>query len=175
MTTSTTTADSDPATTGKDGSESNADTPATPATETGSESPTGDADDSAGKNSGNSEAAKYRRQLRDTEAERDALTAKVEAYQRAEVERLAGELAMPGDLFTLGGMTVSDLLDENGEVDPETVAAKVAELLESRPGLSANARIPAGPIYRNFGQGATTNNGGGSGASHSWHDALRRG
>ncbi|MDF3307867.1 hypothetical protein P3H15_22855 [Rhodococcus sp. T2V] len=173
MTTSTTTADSNPASTGQDGSEPNADTPATPNASEASESPAERSDDLAGKN-GNAEAARYRRQLRDTEAERDALTAKVEAYQRAEVERLAGELAMPGDLFTLGGLTVSDLLDENGEVDPETVAAEVAELLESRPGLSANARIPAGPMYRNFGQGATTNNGRGGGASHSWHDALRR-
>ncbi|EID80804.1 MULTISPECIES: hypothetical protein [Rhodococcus] len=172
MTTQTTTADSDPRQALQDGAELNADTLTTPATENGSESATGNADESAGKN-GNAEAARYRRQLRDTEAERDALTAKVEAFQRAEVERLAGELAQAGDLFDVGGVELADLLDENGEVNTEAVATKIAELLESRPGLSANARIPSGPRYRDFGQGAPRYGGGGS-SSHSWHAALRR-
>lgn len=38
---------------------------------------------------GNEEAAKWRRKLRDTEAERDGLSGQLEAMQRAEVERIA--------------------------------------------------------------------------------------
>jgi hypothetical protein len=165
----------------------NIDTPvmAPQMTQDGTESPSGTEttreDSSAAGNradesgrSGNSEAAKYRRQLRDAEEERDALASRVESHQRREVEQLAGALAQPGDLFTLGDVTVADLLDENGEIDAETVAAKVAELLESRPGLAANARIPAAPTYPNYGQGASPFNGRGT-ASHSWHAALKRG
>lgn len=156
-------------------SEPNVGTPGTPATETGPESPTGNEDESAGKNGGNAEAARYRRQLRDTEAERDALTAKVEAYQRAEIERLAGELAQPADLFTIAGVTVADLLGEDGEISAEAVAEKVAELLAERPGLSANATIRPRPTHHDYGQAYSGFSGysGGGGASHSWHAALR--
>ncbi|QRE80391.1 hypothetical protein F1734_09115 [Rhodococcus ruber] len=48
--------------------------------------------------SGNAEAAKYRRRLRETEAERDALTSRLEAMQYAEALRLAADLAEPGGL-----------------------------------------------------------------------------
>ena len=49
------------------------------------------------------EAAKYRRQLRDTEAERDTLAGKVEAMQRREVERQVAEhLSNPEDFWLTG-------------------------------------------------------------------------
>ncbi len=60
------------------------------------------------------EAAKYRRQLRETQTSLDAATARVEAMQRAEVERIAGaDLATPGDLW-LTGPDLADLLDDVG-------------------------------------------------------------
>lgn len=72
--------------------------------------------------------AKYRRQLRETEAARDALAARLETMQRAEVERIAAaKLKVPGTLWQLG-TTLADMLDEEGNVDPDkvTTAAKVA-------------------------------------------------
>lgn len=122
--------------------------------------------------SGNAEAAKYRRRLRETEAERDALTSRLEAMQYAEALRLAADLAEPGDLFTIGGVTVADLLDEAGDIDTGKVAEAVTALLEKRPGLHKDARRPVQQLYPNFGQSAQGYRGGG-GSGVSWQDALR--
>jgi len=86
-------------------------------------------DDGAGR-----EAAKYRRRLRDTEAERDGLVARVQAMQRLEVERLVStDLATPADVW-LTDTSMSDLLDDDGEVDPAKVTDAVATVLTDRPG-----------------------------------------
>lgn len=93
--------------------------------------------------SSNREAAKYRRQLRDTEAERDTLAQRVEAMQRAEVERLAGSthrIAQPAALWA-SGATLHDLLGEDGHVDPEKVKT-AAENAISTLGLARTK--PAG-------------------------------
>lgn len=85
---------------------------------------------------GNPEAAKYRTRLRETEAQRDALAARVETFQRADVHRLAaGHLSEPGDLFDVGGTTLAELLDEDGNVDEQLVTDAITALLQSRPGL----------------------------------------
>lgn len=92
---------------------------------------------------GNSEAAKYRRRLRETEAQRDAHAARIEAFQRRDVARIAGEtLAQPTDLFDVGGRELADLLDDDGEVDEEKVSLAAAALLESRPGLAKAKEQP---------------------------------
>lgn len=85
---------------------------------------------------GNTEAARYRRRLRETESERDTLARRVETLQRAAVERAAAEhLAQPGDLWALGTQ-LSDLLDgDTGDVDDGKVTAAIDSLLSSRPGL----------------------------------------
>ncbi|MBX9147976.1 hypothetical protein [Rhodococcus qingshengii] len=103
--------------------------------------------------SGNSEAARYRRQLRDTEAERNSLTVRIEAMQRTEILRLAGdELASPFDIFEIGRALLPDLIDDAGDVDPAKVAEAVSGLVGSRPGLSIHARLPKPNAYPNFGQ-----------------------
>ncbi|KUI37594.1 hypothetical protein AU195_18270 [Mycobacterium sp. IS-1496] len=79
---------------------------------------------------GNREAAKYRRRLRDTEAERDTLAARLEGMQRAEAERQAGELLTKGAALWAGGTTVSDLLNEHGELDSGKIQARAAEIRE---------------------------------------------
>jgi hypothetical protein len=85
----------------------------------------------------NAEAAGYRRRLRETEAERDVLAARVNAWRTAEVDRLAAEhLARGADLLELGGVDVEQLLDDAGMVDVERVGAEVAGLLETRPYLA---------------------------------------
>ena len=82
------------------------------------------------------EAAGYRVKLREAEAERDALQVRVNAMLTKEIERLAAEgLSHPADIFTLSGNGPSDYLNEDGDVDPEKVAADVAAILAERPGL----------------------------------------
>lgn len=72
-----------------------------PAAETIPDPQESDAADSD-KGSANAEAAKYRKQLRAAEAERDALAQRVNAMQTREVERLAAEhLEQSDDLLTL--------------------------------------------------------------------------
>ncbi len=81
------------------------------------------------------EAARYRRRLRETESERDALTARVEQYQRAEAERIAAEsLAAPADLWLF--TDVAAVLNDEGDVDPEKVREIGRTVAAERPGLA---------------------------------------
>lgn len=93
----------------------------------------------------NREAARYRRQLRQTESERDTLRERLTALQRAEVERLAGttgaKLAAPSAIWA-DGVQLDDLLDQDGRVDPERVTA-AAEQAAERLGLAR--RTPTRP------------------------------
>ena len=99
-----------------------------------------DADDADEGRTG-AEAAKYRRRLRETEAERDALAARVEALQRAEVERVAADtLARPEALWA-AGTDLAALLTEDGAVDPEAVAQAVTDARD-RLGLAPAQRTP---------------------------------
>lgn len=96
------------------------------------------------------EAAKYRRRLRDTEAERDTLAGQVQTLQRAEAERLAADvLAVPADLW----LTDTDLetVLTDGMVDADKVTALAEQITGTRPGLAVpaldlgqGARGPAG-------------------------------
>ncbi|UIJ34497.1 hypothetical protein [Allobranchiibius sp. GilTou73] len=119
--------------------------PATPTQSENDSHLTGTASDTSGStepevdggDKGNREAAKYRTRLRETEAQRDTLAAQVESYQRGEVHRLAGaQLAVGADVFDIGKVELSDLLDANGNVVPELVETAVMGLVESRPGLA---------------------------------------
>lgn len=79
------------------------------------------------------DAAKYRTALRDAETERDALRARVEAYQHAEVETIAGErLRDPADLWRHGA-TLADMLSEDGTVDAGRVRATVDAVAGEHP------------------------------------------
>ncbi|WP_081809434.1 hypothetical protein [Mycobacterium sp. URHB0044] len=81
--------------------------------------------------------ARYRVERNEARTERDLLAARVASFQNREVERLAANhLSAPADLLTLGGVALADLLDDDGDIDPELVAAVAAEVLASRPGLS---------------------------------------
>lgn len=78
---------------------------------------------------------RYRTERDSAREELTAAAARIEQLQRAEIERLADKLAEPADLFTLGGVTVADLRDADGNVDPELVSKAVAGVLDTRPGL----------------------------------------
>jgi hypothetical protein len=87
---------------------------------------------------------------------REALTAaeaRITAYQTREVERLASELAQPGDLLELGELGLSEYLTEDGDVDPDVVLDAVAALLEQRPGLALRPKVGAHDPSQGLGGG----------------------
>lgn len=92
----------------------------------------------------NSEAARYRRRLRDTEAERDTLKTRLEALQRGEVERLiADRFADPADIWR-DGATLDTLLDKDGHVDSKAVDNLAATLLEAHQHWAVPKKSPSG-------------------------------
>ncbi|OBK56319.1 hypothetical protein A5656_19675 [Mycobacterium gordonae] len=95
-------------------------------------------DDDAGDGQGR-EAAKYRRRLRDAEAERDRLAEQVESLQRAEVERQATVGGLRPAALWASGAELDGLLGDDGTVD----AAKVSAAIE---GARDQLGIPAPPV-----------------------------
>ncbi|WP_163723151.1 hypothetical protein [Mycolicibacterium psychrotolerans] len=91
-----------------------------------------DQDDDGGEDAGgkgNREAAKYRRRLRDVEAERDTLKATVAALQRAEVDRLAtADDLRPAALWA--SAELGDLLSDDGTVDEAKVSQAIGAARE---------------------------------------------
>lgn len=87
-------------------------------------------------NPANAEAAKYRRRLRDTEAQLAAATTQLAEYQRAAVlAHLAGVLDEPADLFDIGGHQLADYLDDDGRLDTAALDADAQQLIDNRPKL----------------------------------------
>lgn len=82
------------------------------------------------------EAATYRQRLRAAESERDGLAERLEGMQRAEAERVAGESLTDAEDLWLSGTQLVDLLDDDGNVNPETVAESAAALVEAKPHLA---------------------------------------
>ena len=107
------------------------------------------------------EAAKYRRRLRETEAERDALSGRVEAAQRALVDHVASTAGriQPAALWA-SGAKLADLLDADGNVDPAAVTV-ACDTAARTLGLS---RTPKPDPSQ--GQG-------GRSSSKGWKDAFR--
>lgn len=95
---------------------------------------------------GNSEAAKYRTRLREVEAERDGLTARLSAAQRSVVDSAISNRIRDTDDFW-ARTDLASLLDDNGDVSREKITAAVDTLLEAkphykRPGQTAPERPP---------------------------------
>ncbi|MET9326072.1 hypothetical protein [Tsukamurella sp. NPDC003166] len=114
--------------------------------------------------------ARYRTQLRDTEAERDKLAATVEAMQRTEVERLAGAVIAKPESLWASGVNLADLLGEDGLVDPDKVntAAHTARE-ELGLELGADERKKRGPIVPREGTGTTHTH-----RADPWKDAFKQ-
>ncbi|WP_405840294.1 hypothetical protein OG528_20440 [Streptomyces platensis] len=92
-------------------------------------------------NSANREAARYRTKLREAEGKLEVSEARINALLRKEVEAYAAKkLSVGSDLLDLGGVSVSDLLTPEGDVDTETIDAAIEALLAKRPGLSSSPR-----------------------------------
>lgn len=99
------------------------------------------------------EAAKWRRELRAAEAERDQLHEQVQRLERQHVEHLAADkLAAPDDVWRYVD-SLDDLRSEDGSLDQEHVEQHLDALLEQRPHL-AKRQEPAGPRHPDLHQGA---------------------
>jgi hypothetical protein len=93
------------------------------------------------------EAAKYRRQLRDTEAERDRLATQVEGYHRAEAERLAASRLIDASDLWASGVKLADLLaDDGSQVDPARVAQALRSIEQVRPHWCRQRGVPASMV-----------------------------
>jgi hypothetical protein len=82
------------------------------------------AEDDAESESANAEAAKWRRQLRETEAQRDTLASQVDALQRQQIEAQDTAAGVkPAALWKTSEL--SALISEDGTVDAELVATAI--------------------------------------------------
>lgn len=99
------------------------------------ETPTEPDDDGEADESPNAEAAKWRRRLRETEAERDLLRSQVETMQRTEVDRIVRQQVdwSPAVLWE-AGLTVDMVTAEDGTIDTAKVETAVRNT-EDRLGL----------------------------------------
>lgn len=79
------------------------------------------------------EAAKYRTRLRDAEADRDAIGERLAEAQRREVSRQVGDRMHDPDDLWMAGTDVADMLDDDGNIDPERVTLALDELKDARP------------------------------------------
>ncbi|MBB0969759.1 hypothetical protein G6016_12490 [Dietzia aerolata] len=79
----------------------------------------------------NAEAARYRRQLRAAESERDALAETVTALRRAAVEDRVKAQKVPTEGFWASGVQLEDLLDEAGGIDAQKVTAAADHAVET--------------------------------------------
>lgn len=100
-------------------------------------------DDTADSVDSGKEAAKYRRRLRETEAERDTLTERLTTLQRSEAERLAATALTDGADLWREGTELADLLDDDGNIDPDKVTAAAASVSQAHPHW--RKREPAAP------------------------------
>lgn len=91
--------------------------------------------------SGNQEAAKYRRRLREAEAERDKLVEQVQALRRSEVERqVADQLDDPSDLWR-GGVVLDELLDRDGAIEQGKVTEAATAVTAEHPAWAKRPEV----------------------------------
>lgn len=77
------------------------------------------------------DAIKYRRRLRDTEAERDTLATQVEALQRAAIDAQADRENIKPAALWASGVELADLLTETGTVDTDKVEVAITAARDS--------------------------------------------
>ena len=111
---------------------------------------------------------KWRQRFRETEAQLTVEQARVSELNRNEIQRLAAVgLQDPKDLF-LDGTSPSELCGEDGLVDPDLVAEKVAEVIAAHPHWARTKPVVGAPSMKVNGDGRIP-----SGATTpTWQDLL---
>lgn len=116
----------------------------------------------------NSEAAKRRRQLRETQTELSTVRDQLTGYQRRTAEQIVSDvLATPGDLFEIGQVDLTEFIGDNGDLHTEDLLAAATALVERRPQLGRDY-TPPWPATTDFGQGVRSQ----SAPSASWDSVL---
>lgn len=80
---------------------------------------------------GNAEAAKYRRQRREVEAERDAIAEQLTAARTQLIEGFVEQNGITPAGFWASGVTVDQLIDEDGKVSAAHVAAAATQAMNA--------------------------------------------
>ncbi|MFI2104100.1 hypothetical protein ACH436_12445 [Isoptericola sp. NPDC019693] len=109
------------------------------------------------------EAAKYRTQLRETEAERDTLRETVSALRREQAEAALDKTLARPESFWLTGATVDEYIDEAGKLDRSRLIADAQSAI-SKQGIAAFRRFAAAAD-----QGARS---GETSGGKTWQDVL---
>lgn len=90
------------------------------------------------------EAAKYRKRLRETEAERDTLSETVNGLRRQlATAALADVLAKPEALWSVAGVEVADYFAEDGQLDVDRLRA-AGKAAVAEHGLASYRRFQGG-------------------------------
>lgn len=124
----------------------------------------------------NSEAARYRVQLRAAEQERDTAHEQLATMRTAEAERLAstaerGPRLHAGDELWTNGATISDVLGDDGTVSADKVRELIETVTTDRPHLRADYGPQQPRSDHSQGKGNTGN---GNGAQ-TWGGFLQNG
>ncbi len=91
---------------------------------------------------GGSREARYRVRAREAEARASALEATITTYHRREVDRLvAARVQDVDDFWTVSGVDLNDLLDDDGVVSEEAVTSALDDLLERKPHLALDEPV----------------------------------
>lgn len=96
----------------------------------------------------NSEAAKYRRQLRDTEAERDTLAGQLKTARENIVTHMLSKSPATLDAITAAGYEIDSLLDDDGNIDQEKLDAAAADTCERFNITIPMPRVTSGALSR---------------------------
>lgn len=79
------------------------------------------------------DVAKYRKRAQAAEKERDHLGERLTRMQRAEAERLAADHLKDGTDLWRDGAQLADLLDDDGNIDSDKIAAVTQTLVTAHP------------------------------------------
>lgn len=113
---------------------------------------------------------RFRKQLRATEAERDALSERLSRMQRAEVERLASQHLADGADFWRDGTQLDNVLTETGDVDPDKVTELATALVDTHQHWKRTTPPAAPPASSITGNGKISD---GAQPQASWTDVLK--
>ncbi|ELR85688.1 MULTISPECIES: hypothetical protein [Mycobacterium] len=125
-----------------------------------------DADEDHGPNT---EAARYRKRLREVEAERDGLAERLAGYQRSECEAAVADLLdVPTDIWDVGQADPALFYSDDGTLNDAELRAAAGAIVDQRPRLAKQTEPSRSP---NWGQVSAGHAPPGSGGP-SWGDII---